>query len=160
MRDPLTKMPKMNIPFKYMIDDVECKNNDLFVDDDTKDFYIPFDFEDKIDEFIKNDMLVEDLIMHYIWNKICNKDLDLLNIFKCMYKNNIDINGKFCNHYNKNGYTYDLVFQIELYNGITNNADTFRIKINGINTSSAMALWCCNFYEYLDHYNASGSDSE
>ncbi len=149
-------MPKMNIPFKFMINDVE--NNNSFYDN-TKEFYIPFDFEDKIDEFIKNDMLVEDLIMNYIWNDICSKKLDLLNIFKCMYKNNIDLNGKYCTE-ELNGWTYNLVFQFELYNDITEKVDTFRIDSNWINTSSAMAYRLGEFEEYLDEYNASGSDEE
>jgi hypothetical protein len=152
-------MPMMNIPFKYMIDDDEYWNDDLFVEDDTKEFHMQYDFEDEIDKFIKDDMNVEHLIMNYIWNKICNKDLNLLNIFKCMYKNNIDLEGKYCKHW-INDYTYDLVFQFDLYNGITEKDDTFKIEVNCINTSSVMAYWCCEFEDYLDEYNTSGSDSE
>jgi len=156
-------MPKMNIPFQYMINDVEYKNNDLFVEDDTEEFHFPFDLEDKIDEFIKNDMIVGDLIMKYIWNDIVDKDLDLLNIFKCMYKNTEDLEGKFCQTEGKNGWTFGLAFQFELVNIITNNVDTFRFENDYINTSSAMAYLWSEFKDYLDEYNdfnSSGSDSE
>jgi len=155
-------MPKMNIPFQYMIDDVEYKNNDMFNDDDKNDFHIPFDLEDKIDEFIKNDMN-GDLIMNYIWYYIVDMDLDLLNIFKCMYKNTEDLEGKYCKTEGKNGWTFGLAFQFELVNIITNNVDTFRFENDYINTSSAMAYWYCDFHEYLAEYNdfnSSGSDEE
>ena len=145
-----------------MIDDVEYKNNDIFVEDDTNDYHIPFDLEDKIDEFITNDMIVGDLIMNYIWNDIVDKDLDLLNIFKCMYKNTEDLEGKFCQTEGNNGWTFVLAFQFELVNIITNNVDTFRFE-NDINSSSAMAIWCGDFCEYLAEYNdfnSSGSDDD
>jgi len=157
-------MPKMNIPFEYMIDNVEYRNNDIFIDD-TTDFRIPFDLEDKIDEFIKNDMN-GDLIMNYIWYYIVDMDLDLLNIFKCMYKNTEELEGKFCKTKSNNSWSFVLVLQFELLNIITNNLDTFRFE-NDINNTSSWDEWCGDFCQYLTEYNdfnssgsSSGSDEE
>ena len=129
---------------KYNIKDKEDK--------EWKDFECPYhDYESFDDEYYS-------LLEHFI-KCICDNNEKKLKIFNVLYED--DICGRFYTE-EVNGWTFRLVFELELWNTLTNE-NNYYLFDNEVNTSSAVACYFNEFMEDVikeDEYSSDSDDDD